>query len=72
MPGAAGLALLGPIDEKFVEVTDLYAPLEDGTKDKAFISRGAQSDPRNLAVPISRSNLKIYELTSTAFLLLAS
>ena len=42
----AGLALLGPIEEKFVDVTDLYVPKEDGTKDKAFISRGAplQSD----------------------------
>jgi len=37
----AGLALLGPIEEKFVDVTDLYVPKEDGTKDKAFISRGA-------------------------------
>ena len=36
----AGLALLGPIEEKFVDVTDLFVPKEDGTKDKAFISRG--------------------------------
>ena len=36
----AGLALLGPIEEKFVEVTDLYVPKEDGTKDMAYISRG--------------------------------
>ena len=36
----AGLALLGPIEEKFVDVTDLFVPTEDGTKDKAFISRG--------------------------------
>jgi len=36
---APGLALLGPFDEKFVEVTDVYAPKADGTADKAFISR---------------------------------
>lgn len=51
MSGAAGLALLGPIDEKFVEVTDLYAPLEDGTKDKAFISRGTRPLPCSLSAP---------------------
>ena len=27
---AAGLALLGPIDDKFVEVRDVYEPVEDG------------------------------------------
>ena len=36
----AGLALLGPIEEKFVEVTDLFVPKDDGTKDRAYISRG--------------------------------
>ena len=41
----AGLALLGPIDEKFVEVTDLYAPLADGREDNAFISRGIPLTP---------------------------
>lgn len=34
-----GLALLGPIDEKFVYVSDIYEPLTDGTKDKVFISK---------------------------------
>lgn len=29
---APGLALLGVIDEKFVEVMDVYEPLEDGTR----------------------------------------
>lgn len=37
---APGLALLGPVDEKFVEVVDLYEPLEDGQRDKCFISKG--------------------------------
>mmetsp|Transcript_9564 Transcript_9564/g.16904 ORF Transcript_9564/g.16904 Transcript_9564/m.16904 type:complete len:445 (+) Transcript_9564:56-1390(+) len=37
---APGLALLGPVDEKFVEVRDLYEPIEDGTRDKTFISKG--------------------------------
>jgi Rab GDP dissociation inhibitor len=29
---AAGLALLGPIDDKFVEVRDVYEPVEDGKR----------------------------------------
>ena len=29
---APGLALLGPIDEKFVSVVDVHEPLEDGSK----------------------------------------
>lgn len=29
---APGLALLGPIDEKFVSVADVHEPLEDGKK----------------------------------------
>jgi Rab GDP dissociation inhibitor len=37
---APGLALLGPIDEKFVEVRDVYEPLANGTADKCFISKG--------------------------------
>lgn len=37
---APGLALLGPIDEKFIEVQDIYEPLEDGKRDSAFISKG--------------------------------
>ncbi|KAG7674913.1 hypothetical protein KSW81_002423 [Nannochloris sp. 'desiccata'] len=37
---AAGLALLGHVDEKFIEVVDVYEPLEDGTTDKAFVSKG--------------------------------
>ena len=38
-PMCAGLALLGPVIEKFVDVADIYEPLEDGTRDKAFISK---------------------------------
>lgn len=37
---APGLALLGPIDEKFVEVQDVYEPIGDGSSDKVFISKG--------------------------------
>jgi Rab GDP dissociation inhibitor len=29
---APGLALLGPVDEKFVEVCEVHEPLEDGSK----------------------------------------
>jgi len=35
-----GLAMLGHVDEKFIEVVDVYEPLDDGTADKAFISKG--------------------------------
>jgi Rab GDP dissociation inhibitor len=35
-----GLALLGAIEEKFVEVTEVYEPLESGQRDKCFISKG--------------------------------
>lgn len=34
-----GLALLGPIVEKFVAISDLYEPLEDGSKDKVYVTR---------------------------------
>ncbi|KAJ1985478.1 Rab GDP dissociation inhibitor alpha [Dimargaris cristalligena] len=34
-----GLQLLGPITEKFVSVSDINVPLEDGTKDQVFISK---------------------------------
>ncbi len=34
-----GLGLLGPILEKFVDVSDLYEPIEDGTNDNVFISK---------------------------------
>ena len=37
---SVGLALLGPIDEKFVDVVDVYDPLESGQRDKCFISKG--------------------------------
>jgi len=33
------LAILGPIDEKFPSVYDTYEPLDDGTKNKVFISK---------------------------------
>jgi len=35
---APGLALLGKIDDQFISVSDHYVPLEDGQKDKCFIS----------------------------------
>lgn len=34
-----GLALLGPISEKFTEISDLYEPIENGIKDGVFISK---------------------------------
>ena len=36
----AGLALLGAVEEKFVEVTDILEPNDDGRASKAFISKG--------------------------------
>ncbi|CAD7696997.1 unnamed protein product [Ostreobium quekettii] len=37
---APGLALLGPIEERFVQVTPIYEPHEDGKSDNCFISKG--------------------------------
>jgi Rab GDP dissociation inhibitor len=37
---APGLALLGPVEEKFVSVVDVYEPLEDGSRDGCYISKG--------------------------------
>jgi Rab GDP dissociation inhibitor len=34
----AGLQLLGPVAEKFVDVSDMYEPLASGTEDRVFIS----------------------------------
>ncbi|KAI9474366.1 Rab GDP dissociation inhibitor alpha [Coemansia sp. RSA 989] len=36
---AAGLKLLGPIEQIFVSVSDVYEPVNDGTADNVFISR---------------------------------
>jgi len=33
-----GLDLLGPIDAQFINVSDTFLPLQDGSKDKTFIS----------------------------------
>ncbi|KAL0078889.1 GDP dissociation inhibitor [Phycomyces blakesleeanus] len=35
----AGLALLGPIHDKFVSVLDIQEPIQDGTADKVFVSK---------------------------------
>ncbi|KXZ54169.1 hypothetical protein GPECTOR_5g266 [Gonium pectorale] len=37
---APGLALLGPVDEQFIEVREVCEPLEDGSKDQCYISKG--------------------------------
>ena len=34
-----GLDLLGPIEEKFVGVSDVFVPTTDGTQDKIFVSK---------------------------------
>ncbi|KAJ2233479.1 Rab GDP dissociation inhibitor alpha [Coemansia sp. RSA 475] len=36
---AAGLKLLGPIEQIFVSVSDVYEPVSDGTQDNVFVSR---------------------------------
>jgi len=41
---AAGLAILGPIDETFYSVSDVFEPIEDGTKDRVFITKSFGSD----------------------------
>jgi Rab GDP dissociation inhibitor len=35
---APGLQLLGPILKRFTSVSSTYSPVEDGSKDKCFIS----------------------------------
>lgn len=34
-----GLDLLGPIEQKFVSVSDLYEPIDDGKKSQVFITK---------------------------------
>ena len=34
------MELLGRIDEKFIHVSDVLVPVEDGKKDGCFISKG--------------------------------
>jgi Rab GDP dissociation inhibitor len=36
---AIALRLIGPVEEKFVHISSRFEPLEDGTKDKCFISK---------------------------------
>jgi len=38
------LKLLGPIDEKFFTIRDVYEPLDDGTKNHVFISKSFDSE----------------------------
>jgi Rab GDP dissociation inhibitor len=40
---APGLALLGPIEEKFIEVQDVYEPVADGTKWVVELHHSTQS-----------------------------
>jgi Rab GDP dissociation inhibitor len=35
----AGVALLGPVADKFVDISDLYEPVANGTADQVFISK---------------------------------
>lgn len=37
---APGVQLLGPLDDVFMEVVDVHEPLEDGRRDRCFVSRG--------------------------------
>lgn len=34
-----GLALLGPIKQKFIQISDVFEPLDDGTNNQLFISK---------------------------------
>lgn len=36
----AGIALLGPVEEKFVQVSDYTIPANDPAKDRCYISEG--------------------------------
>lgn len=35
----AGLDLLGPIEQKFVSISDLYEPTDNGAKSQVFITK---------------------------------
>jgi len=41
---APGLNVLGPIEESFFYTSDLFEPIEDGTKDRCFISKSFGAD----------------------------
>ena len=34
-----GLALLGPVKQKFIQISDVFAPNDDGTSSQLFISK---------------------------------
>jgi Rab GDP dissociation inhibitor len=53
------LNLLGPIEAKFVSITDLYEPSDDGTKDQVFVS--ASYDPSSHFEQTSLDVLSIYK-----------
>jgi len=61
-----GLALLGPILEKFVYILDSYEPLDDGKKDGVFISKSY--DPTAHFESCCADVISLYErLTGTPF-----
>jgi Rab GDP dissociation inhibitor len=55
----AGLKILGKIDDSFVSVRDLFEPIEDGTRDKVFISKSY--DPETHFDVSCRDILDIYK-----------
>ncbi|KAH3768047.1 Rab GDP dissociation inhibitor alpha [Pelomyxa schiedti] len=42
---APALALLNPIEEQFINITDSYVPLSDGTVDRVFITKSNDPSP---------------------------
>jgi Rab GDP dissociation inhibitor len=34
-----GLALLGPVMQKFIQISDVFEPVEDGTSNQLFVSK---------------------------------
>jgi len=40
----AGISLLGPVEESFFWVSDVFEPTDDGTKDKVYISKSFGAD----------------------------
>mmetsp|Transcript_13225 Transcript_13225/g.19336 ORF Transcript_13225/g.19336 Transcript_13225/m.19336 type:complete len:107 (+) Transcript_13225:286-606(+) len=58
------LKLLGPILEKFVSISEIRVPLDDGTKDQVFVS--ATYDPTSHFEDASKEVLAMYRtLTGT-------
>lgn len=61
---APALKLLGPIQEKFVNVTEFRVPVDDGTKDNVFVT--ASYDPTSHFEDASEEVLRVWQTLTGA------